>query len=264
MTNTTDRFQRGLEILKQVGGADYDAPLNSLRELAPDFARFTVEFAYGDVMARPALGLETRQLCTVAALTALGNAQPQLRYHVNGALNVGCRPAEILEVMILATVYAGFPAALNGISAAREVLQQRGGVPEGAAEVQGAAPAGEGRYERGLRVLERVSGGAGVAVLESLKDLAPDLARFIVEFSYGDVIGRSGLDLKTKELATVALLTALGTAQPQLKVHVAAALNVGSSRGELVEVIQQMAVYAGFPAALNGLAAAREIFEKRG
>jgi 4-carboxymuconolactone decarboxylase len=264
MTNTTDRFQRGLEILKQIGGADYDAPLNKLRDLAPDLARFTVEFAYGDVLARPGLGLEARQLCTVAALAGLGNALPQLRYHVNGAFNVGCRPAEVLEVTILAAVYAGFPAALNGISAVREVLQQRGGVPEGAVAAQAAPAAGEERYQRGLRVLEQVSGRSGAAVLESLKDLAPDLARFIVEFSYGDVIGRSGLDLKTKELATVALLTALGTAQPQLKVHVAAALNVGSSRGELVEVIQQMAVYAGFPAALNGLAAAREIFEKRG
>jgi 4-carboxymuconolactone decarboxylase len=75
------------------------------------------------------------------------------------------------------------------------------------------------------------------------------------------VISRAGLDFRTKELASVGLLTALGTAQPQLKVHVAAALNVSASRDEIVEVIQQMAVYAGFPAALNGLAAAREILD---
>lgn len=71
------------------------------------------------------------------------------------------------------------------------------------------------------------------------------------------------LDYRTKELATVALLTALGTARPQLKVHIYAALNVGGTREEVIEAIQQMAVYAGFPAALNGITAAREVFAER-
>ena len=108
-----------------------------------------------------------------------------------------------------------------------------------------------------------MSGGAGAAVVNGLRDLAPDLGRFIVEFSYGDVIARPGLDLQTKELATVAMLTALGTAAPQLRVHIGAALAVGATREAVVEVVQQMAVYAGFPAALNGIAAAREVFATR-
>jgi 4-carboxymuconolactone decarboxylase len=64
-------------------------------------------------------------------------------------------------------------------------------------------------------------------------------------------------------VATIAALTALGNAAPQLKVHIEAGLNVGLSRDEIVEVIMQMAVYAGFPAALNGLFAAKEVFENR-
>ena len=96
--------------------------------------------------------------------------------------------------------------------------------------------------------------------MRSLQDIAPDLARFIIEFSYGDIIARPGLDLRSKELATVALLTALGTAQPQLDVHINASLNVGASKEEIVEVIKQMAVYAGFPAALNGITTAQEVF----
>lgn len=257
-----DRFERGLEVLKKVGGAGYDAPINRLSELAPDLARFTVEFAYGDVMARPALGLKLRQLCTVGALTAMGNAEPQLRYHIEGALNTGSSQSEILEVVILATVYAGFPAALNGVSAARAVLQGRGRLSGDAPSARRPSRADE-RFERGLDALGRVSGRAGAAVVDALKDVAPDLARFIVEFSYGDVIARPTLDDKTKELATIAMLTARATAQPQLRVHVSAALNVGASREEIVEVIQQMAVYAGFPAALNGIAAARQVFEQR-
>ncbi len=98
--------------------------------------------------------------------------------------------------------------------------------------------------------------------MESLNDVAPDLGRFVVEFSYGDVIARPALDDKIKELATVALLTALGTAQPQLKVHVRAALKVGNSRDEVVHAIQQMAAIAGFPAALNAITTAREVFDQ--
>ncbi len=73
----------------------------------------------------------------------------------------------------------------------------------------------------------------------------------------------SGLDLKTRELVVVAALTALGTATSQLKVHIHGSLNVGCSQQEIVEVIIQMAVYAGFPAALNGLFAAKEVFQER-
>ncbi|WP_342707909.1 carboxymuconolactone decarboxylase family protein [Desulfomicrobium apsheronum] len=72
-----------------------------------------------------------------------------------------------------------------------------------------------------------------------------------------------GLDLKSREIAVVAALTALGTAGPQLRIHLHAALNVGCTREEIVEVIMQMSAYAGFPAALNGLFAAKEVFAER-
>ena len=93
-----------------------------------------------------------------------------------------------------------------------------------------------------------------------MRDIAPDFANYVVEFAFGDIYARPGLDLKSRQIATVAALTALGTAGPQLRTHISGALKVGCSREEIVEVIMQMAVYAGFPAALNGLAAAREVF----
>jgi len=258
----SDRYKRGMAILQKVGGANYDAPIRALQDIAPALGRFTVEFGYGDVIARPALDLKTRQLCTVAALAALGNAAPQLRYHIHGARNVGWSPAEIVEILILVSVYAGFPAALNGISAAREVFSQREDLPEDD-EAPLSSATTDDRYERGMQTLQRVSRGSGAAVIESLKDIAPDLGRFIIEFSYGDVISRSRLDDKTKELATIAMCTALGTAQPQLAVHINAAINVGATNEEVVETIQQMAVYAGFPAALNGISVARKVFTDR-
>jgi 4-carboxymuconolactone decarboxylase len=119
------------------------------------------------------------------------------------------------------------------------------------------------RYERGWQKLQEIDGEAGERVIASLQDIAPDLARYIIEFPFGDVYCRPGLDVKSREIATVAALTALGNAAPQLKVHINAALNVGCTRTEIVEVIIQMAVYAGFPAALNGISAAREVFRAR-
>ena len=116
------------------------------------------------------------------------------------------------------------------------------------------------RYLRGWEKLKEVDGQAGENVIESLRDIAPDFARLIVEFPFGDIYSRPGLDLKTRELAVVAALTAMGNAAPQLKVHIHGARNVGCSEQEIVEVIMQMSVYAGFPAALNGLFAAKEVF----
>jgi len=118
----------------------------------------------------------------------------------------------------------------------------------------------ESRYERGFAKLREIDGEAGERVVQSLADIAPDFARYLIEFPFGDVYSRPGLDLKSREIAVVAALTALGNAAPQLKVHIQGALNVGVTRTEIVETIMQMAVYAGFPAALNGLAAAKEVF----
>jgi 4-carboxymuconolactone decarboxylase len=118
----------------------------------------------------------------------------------------------------------------------------------------------ESRFDRGQRALSRIDSSAGEKVIASLADIAPDFARYVIEFPFGDIYSRPGLGLRDREIATIAALTALGNAAPQLKVHLEAGLNVGLSRDEIVEIIMQMAVYAGFPAALNGLFAAKEVF----
>ena len=122
---------------------------------------------------------------------------------------------------------------------------------------------GESRLARGRRALAEIDGEAGHAVVAALADIAPDFATYLFEFPFGDIYSRPGLDLRSREVATIAALTALGNAAPQLKVHIEAGLNVGLSREEIVETIMQMAVYAGFPAALNGLFAAKEVFAAR-
>ena len=119
------------------------------------------------------------------------------------------------------------------------------------------------RYKRGWEKLKEIDGTAGEKVIDSLQDISPDLARYTIEFPFGDIYSRSGLDLKLREIATVAALTALGNAAPQLKVHIHAALNVGCSEEEIKEVIIQMAVYVGFPVALNAMAIVKEVLDER-
>jgi 4-carboxymuconolactone decarboxylase len=120
------------------------------------------------------------------------------------------------------------------------------------------------RFERGAAALKRIDGRAGQRVVDALADVAPDFARYLLEFPFGDIYCRPGLDLRAREIATIAALAAMGNAAPQLKVHIQAGLNVGLTRAEIVEIVMQMAVYAGFPAALNGLFAAKEVFAGRG
>ena len=119
------------------------------------------------------------------------------------------------------------------------------------------------RYRKGWDKLKEIDGTAGENVINALKDIAPDFADLLIEFPFGDIYNRDGLDLKSREIATVAALTAMGTASPQLKVHVHGALNVGCTQQEIIEIMIQMAVYAGFPAALNGLFVAKEVFDER-
>lgn len=118
------------------------------------------------------------------------------------------------------------------------------------------------RFELGLEYLNKVDGEAGQQVINSLKDICPDLARFTIEYPFGDIYSREGLDLKSREIATVAALSALGNCQPQLKVHLKAALNVGCTEQEIKEIILQMSVYAGFPAALNAMFAFKEVIDE--
>ncbi|MCB0223454.1 MAG: carboxymuconolactone decarboxylase family protein [Anaerolineae bacterium] len=107
----------------------------------------------------------------------------------------------------------------------------------------------DSRYERGLKKLAEVDGQAGTEVVAPLGDLG----RYIVEFAFGDIYSRDSLNLREREIATVAMLTALGGREPQLRVHLKAALNVGLTPEEIEEIILQTIPYAGFPTAINAM-----------
>lgn len=116
------------------------------------------------------------------------------------------------------------------------------------------------RYTRGQQTLSSIHGHIGESVMETLKEIAPDFAHMIIEFPYGDIYSRGVLTPKERQIATIASLTTLGNSPTELKAHIQGGLNVGCTRQEIVEVLMQMAVYAGFPAALNAILIAKEVF----
>ncbi|MED1950398.1 carboxymuconolactone decarboxylase family protein [Brevibacillus centrosporus] len=119
------------------------------------------------------------------------------------------------------------------------------------------------RYQRGWEKLMEIDGEGGEKVIESLQDIAPDLGRYIVEFAFGDIYSRDGLDLKQRQLVTLASLTTQGGCEPQLQVHINAALNVGLSPQEIIEAITHCIPYTGFPRVLNAIFVAKRVFQER-
>ena len=122
----------------------------------------------------------------------------------------------------------------------------------------------DGRFERGWDTVNKINAEGARRQWEALTAVSPDFARWIIESAYCDVLSRPQLGLRDREIATLAALAALGNAPTQLKAHIEGALNVGLTRDEIVEVLMQMAVYAGVPAAINAMQIAGEVFEARG
>ena len=129
-SSVADYRARGNLALDVITGGTSAQVLANVAETSPDLAQWITDFAYGQVVSRPQLDLCTRELATVAALTTLGNAPRQLTAHVNGALNAGCKPEAVVEVVTQMAVYAGFPAALNGIAVVKDVFATRKITPE--------------------------------------------------------------------------------------------------------------------------------------
>ncbi|HEX9328590.1 MAG TPA: carboxymuconolactone decarboxylase family protein [Reyranella sp.] len=116
-------------------------------------------------------------------------------------------------------------------------------------------------YQRGMAQLREQLGPMADSYIRNIKALAPEFAWVNVTFPFSELYPRKVIDLKTRELCTVAALTVQGFALPELKLHVQAALRAGATRGEVAEIITQMIAYCGFPAATNALMTMKEAFD---
>ncbi|PHQ70189.1 MAG: carboxymuconolactone decarboxylase [Paracoccus sp.] len=120
------------------------------------------------------------------------------------------------------------------------------------------------RLSRALSLLGRLEPGAPERVQRNLDVFHADAAQLVLGYAFADIVSREGIDLKTREMLTVAMLAAMGTAQGQLEFHIRAAMNTGVSREEIVEIVLQVSVYAGVPACMNAITATKKAFEAAG
>ena len=123
MPGSENRYGRGKETARTDRTGPGTGAQGNLRHDQPRYHAVRCRIRYGDIYARGILPIRSRQVATIAALAAKGTAPSQLRFHIGGGLRAGLSEAEIVEIMLLVSVYAGFPAALNGILATREVAE---------------------------------------------------------------------------------------------------------------------------------------------
>lgn len=119
-----NRYTKGLENLSKIDGRAGEEVVRSIHEVFPDFAKFLVEYPFGDIYERKELLLREREIATIASLITQGDAQPQLAVHIVAGLNVGLTKAEIYEIILQMSVYCGFPKAINALNTANKVIKE--------------------------------------------------------------------------------------------------------------------------------------------
>lgn len=258
------RLERGYKKLCEVDGKAGEAVKNSLNEISPDLVKYMIEYSFGDIYSRDELDLKSKEIAVVAALTAMGNAEPQLKVHINGALNVGCTINEVKEIILQMSGYSGFPTCINGMNALKDVLNERKkeGIKDTVGEESTTKISPMDRYEVGVKELSELDSNQAAVLEKAYNNFSPDLVQLVIN-SYADIIARNNLSKKYRQIATIAALTALGNAKPQLKFHINAGLNVGLTAGDVKEIMLLMTVYSGFPSAINGTNILKEVLDER-
>jgi 4-carboxymuconolactone decarboxylase len=253
----TDYATIGRKKLLEIDGEAGVRVEETLNAICPDLSRYLIEYSFGEIHAREILDNKTKEQAVVAALTAMGTAVPQLKVHIHAALHVGCTPEEIREIIIQMVGYAGFPATLNAMGTLMDVLSETGQTLSRDSVHAGSTS----RYERGKEQLSHIAPDQERVLKERFDPINLDITRYVIEFGYGDIYARGILSVRDRQVATIAALAAKGTAPSQLRFHIGGGLRTGVSENEIVEIMLLISIYAGFPAALNGIVATREVAE---
>ena len=224
--------------------------VSTLAQSDPDLIEIFDNLTFDDLVRDAPLARTTRLMVQCAALIA-GGSVAEYRTMAGAALNVGVTPVELKEVVYQAVPYAGMGRVFDVLHATNELLIERGlelPLPSQATTTR------ENRLEVGRGVQEQIVGTDRVAAMYDSSP--PDqlhLQRYLSANCFGDHVTRSGLDLATRELLTLAMLTALGGADAQLAAHVSANLNVGNDRATLIAVATHLLPFVGYPRTLNAI-----------
>ena len=187
---------------------------------------------------------------------ATNQTLPQLKAHVSAALNVGLTPVEIKEAVYQCAPYIGFPKTLNAINEVNEVFKAKNiALP---IESQNTVDE-DNRFDKGLAVQVEIFGDVIAKMRENAPANQKHMQDYLSAFCFGDFYTRGGLDLKTRELLTLCIVSSLGGAEGQVKAHVQGNKNVGNDKETLITAITHCLPYMGFPRTLNALACVNEM-----
>ncbi len=223
-----------------------------------DFMDILQKYIFGEVFEIGNIDIKTRELLTVTTLATM-QTLPQLKAHINGALNAGNTPIEIREAIYQCAPFIGFPKTLNAISVFNETIKERNLENE----LKSTATAGESdRFKKGYEIQNPIYGNEIKENFKNLPDnMGDDVARFLTEVCFGDFYTREGLDIRTRELLTIAILTTTGNTTT-LKSHIKGNLKIGNDISTITASIIQIMPYIGFPNAFGALNEVKEIMRE--
>jgi 4-carboxymuconolactone decarboxylase len=257
-----DRHQRGLDVYRTIRSdpsLDLEQTAQAMAVVMGPIAAFSIDHVLGDIWSRPELARRDRSLVSVAALTCLG-CQVELRTHLAGALHHGVEVGEIEELMLHLCGYAGYPRALDGMRAALALFSERDDVerplPRPAAEPKDD----EQRRHDGAEAFKQVMDweAPNDVVARILGEQLGALGDFAIQHLMGEIWSRPQLCRRDRSLITLVALISLDKIS-ELRFHIPAALRHGMSREEIDEVILQLSLYLGYPAAVGAKNMSREI-----
>ena len=257
--NNEDKIMTRTDICKENYKALFGGEALSTTGDDPEMLAILQKYIFGEVFTVGELDIKTRELITVTSL-AVQQTLPQLKAHINGALNAGATPIELREAIYQLAPFIGFPKTLNALGVLNEVLKERGiETPlKSTATVKEVE-----RYEKGFEIQNPLYGDEIKQAMKGLPDdMGADVARFLTEVCFGDFYTREGLDVKTRELLFVSALVTTGNTVT-LKSHIKGNLKAGNSKETVTAAIIQCLPYVGFPNTLAALKTMKEVLNEK-
>jgi 4-carboxymuconolactone decarboxylase len=228
---------------------------SKLQKTDPEFIELFDNWAFDEVIRQSQLDTKTRVMMILAS-TIASQALGEYKVMVGAALTVGLTPVVIKEILYQSVPYVGVAKVFDFLQATNAVFQERG--IELPLEGQSTTTP-ETRFEKGVAAQKTIFGEAIAKMRQQAPKDQMHIQDFLAANCFGDYYTRNGLDLKTRELLTFAMLISLGGCEPQVKGHVTGNLNVGNDRTRLIDVVTQLLPYIGYPRTLNALRAIDEV-----
>jgi 4-carboxymuconolactone decarboxylase len=260
MASLQERYEAAQPVLARLGRVDaagVPLPSTVADEIAPDLARLIREACFGSLWTRPALSVEQRSLATISIITVL-RRDDNLKGHIHSGLDVGLTPEQIVEVMIQLIFYAGAPIANTALRIAYDVFKERA-IQVHPIRAFDPTEDPDALYQRGLATRRLVVGDDLGAEFDRDDETDAAWERYMLEYLWGSVWTRPGLDLQSRCICVLTAQTIIGTDRT-IANFIRAALRVGLSETQVKELFFHLTFYTGIPPARRAMALAKQIF----